>query len=535
MGKRYVILYWLLILLPTLVISGALFQLLHTEQARIAEEAFATACDRARTIAETIRVTTRGIEAVIQQALVLMPSTRLEEQLVGFAMTTDLVNHVFLWSPHDGLLYPPRDTASPAQVAFIDRHEDLFRGRVPWGPPNGDEALQWEGDIGRAFGMPTDPVSPLEFGGWIPRNTQDGLTILGWARRRTDDIRYGIELSIPTLLAWLVIYFPESGPKGVEYALMDDQDGILRQTGDTPIPRHLSPALSVSLGPLLPQWNVAMFLTDQRHAQGSTRSFIILAGLLLAIFAVAVIVGGTLLAWQAHRNMLSAQQKTSFVSNVSHELKTPLTSIRMFAELLRENRIKDPTKKNHYLQVIVAESQRLTRLVNNVLDFSRLEQGRKKYHIKEIDITAFVRSIVETQRLRVQGAGMVLHDEVGEEACPIHTDEDAIEQVVLNLMDNAIKYASEGKELVIDLDVQSRPLRLRVMDRGPGIPSRHRARIFEKFHRVDDSLTARQPGSGLGLSIARSIMRELKGDLRYEPRVGGGSCFEVLIHAVQEA
>jgi signal transduction histidine kinase len=201
----------------------------------------------------------------------------------------------------------------------------------------------------------------------------------------------------------------------------------------------------------------------------------------------------------------------------------------MFAELLQENRIKDPEKKGHYLKVIVAESQRLTRLVNNVLDFSRLEQGRKQYHLKELEISGYLRYIVGTQRLRIQEACMVLDDQIPEDEYIVRTDEDAIEQVLLNLLDNSIKYASEGKELTVDLTHQDDRVRVRVMDRGPGIPAKHRTRIFEKFHRVDSSLTSRHPGSGLGLSIARTIMRDLQGDLLYEPREGGGSCFTVLI------
>ena len=101
--------------------------------------------------------------------------------------------------------------------------------------------------------------------------------------------------------------------------------------------------------------------------------------------------------------------------------------------------------------------------------------------------------------------------------------------MLLNLLDNAIKYAADGKELTVDLKAQDNELKLMVMDRGPGIPAKHREKIFEKFYRIDDSLTARQPGSGLGLSIARIIMREMKGDIFYEARVGGGSCFSVVI------
>ena len=124
---------------------------------------------------------------------------------------------------------------------------------------------------------------------------------------------------------------------------------------------------------------------------------------------------------------------------------------------------------------------------------------------------------------------MVLDNRLPDMEYKVQSDEDAIEQVILNLMDNAIKYASEGKELAVDLTPQEDGLKVRVMDRGPGVPAKHRARIFDKFHRIDSSLTSRHPGSGLGLSIARTIMRDLRGDLLYEPREGGGSSFAVWI------
>jgi signal transduction histidine kinase len=201
----------------------------------------------------------------------------------------------------------------------------------------------------------------------------------------------------------------------------------------------------------------------------------------------------------------------------------------MYAELLAEGRIKNPEKKKHYLEVIVAESQRLTRLVNNVLHFSRLEQGRKKYHIDEIDAVKFLLEILEAHKLRFQEAGLELKLDVPDNAIVVRTDRDAMEQVVLNLMDNALKYAAEGKELLIRLEVCNGFCELQLMDRGPGVPSTHRAKIFEKFQRMDDSLTTPKPGSGLGLSIARRLMRDLGGDLIYRSRKEGGSCFVVLI------
>ncbi len=123
----------------------------------------------------------------------------------------------------------------------------------------------------------------------------------------------------------------------------------------------------------------------------------------------------------------------------------------------------------------------------------------------------------------------MLKEDIPDENIIVETDRDALEQVLLNLLDNAIKYASEGKELSITLKVSKEYCELQFADKGPGVPSAHRDNIFKKFHRVDDSLTAGKPGSGLGLSIARRLLRDLGGDLLYKPRGGGGSCFVVLI------
>jgi signal transduction histidine kinase len=538
MKRRYVILYWLLLLIPTFIISAFLFQTLRQEKTRIVEAAYTTARDRAQTIAETIRLTTQGVEHTIQQALLLMPTENLPEILPGLASTTDLVSNVFIWSPETGLTYPVEDTGTtPDEKRFVERYRPLFTGGMSWesaGVPEVTDSLGptgTNGDLLPSFVPRAQDRGRIseEWGGWIRWFVDNEQSILGWVQRRPKDIVYGADLDMKGLLSWLIAYFPDSAPEGMKYALLDSKGEILHQTGTDSMEPGLKPLVTIPLAPYLPHWQVAAYVFAPHLSAKSGQGFFLLSVLLLAIFVVAIVLGGSLLTWQAHRDMTSAQQKTSFVSNVSHELKTPLTSIRMFAELLQEDRIKNPEKKGHYLKVIVAESQRLTRLVNNVLDFSRLEQGRKQYHLKDLEISGYLRYIVGTQRLRIQEAGMVLDDQIPEKEYLVRTDEDAIEQVLLNLLDNAIKYASEGKELTVDLTVGDDHVKARVMDRGPGIPAKHRTRIFEKFHRVDSSLTSRHPGSGLGLSIARTIMRDLQGDLLYEPREGGGSSFTVLI------
>jgi signal transduction histidine kinase len=233
--------------------------------------------------------------------------------------------------------------------------------------------------------------------------------------------------------------------------------------------------------------------------------------------------------------MRDARRKTSFVSNVSHELKTPLTTIRMYAELLDEGRIEEAEKRSRYLQIIVSESQRLTRLVNNVLDFSRLEQKRKHYHLTSLPLAEVLGQVLDGQAMRLSQAGVELTYHPPNQTLTVKADRDALEQVFLNLVDNAIKYAADGGKLVVELQPKDKTVHALFMDSGPGIPTSQQKRIFQQFERVNNNLTCNQPGCGLGLSIARKLLQDMDGSLHYRQREGGGACFIVKLPLVKDA
>jgi signal transduction histidine kinase len=355
----------------------------------------------------------------------------------------------------------------------------------------------------------------------MPWFSDNRLHFLAWAEAAPGGRRYGVEVESLVLLSRLAQVLPVPPPAGQTWALLDDSGRVFSQTGPAVV-GALTPQLAgVSLGPILPHWQVVAYGSPAGVAGGLR----LVSGLLVGTFVAAILFGGTLLLWQARRHLADARRKTSFVSNVSHELKTPLTTIRMYAELLAEDRVREESKVRHYLRVIVAESERLTRLVNNVLDFSRLEQGRKNYVTTVVDLGGVVDGVLETQALRLRDQGMELERRLPAEPTWVRTDRDALEQALLNLLDNALKYAADGKWLGVEVFQGNGSAEVAVSDRGSGIPSAHRRRLFEKFHRVDDSLTARQPGSGLGLSIARQLMRAVGGDVSYRPREGGGATF----------
>lgn len=369
--------------------------------------------------------------------------------------------------------------------------------------------------------------------GWLPLKVDGRLHLLGWVQPAGVSRVRGIELEMAALISRLGGALPAEifGEEG--YALRDDQGRVMHQAGA--VGRAAAPAITVPLArEQLPGWDVVAYMPSLSGDSGENGGFFLISSLLVGIFVAAIVAGGSLLLRQARRSEAEAAQKTSFVANVSHEFKTPLTTIRLYSELLEQGRVRDAAQSGEYLRTIGRETQRLARLVGNALDFSRLEQGRKKYAQEKLDLRTELERLLDTQAPRLAEAGLVLIRDLPAEPLPVTSDRDALEQILLNLLDNAAKYGADGGEVRVEL--AARPTRstgsgqaggaeVRVLDRGPGVPAEHRERIFDKFHRVDDTLTAEKTGAGLGLSIARQLARGLGGELRHVPRAGGGAGF----------
>jgi len=378
-----------------------------------------------------------------------------------------------------------------------------------------------------AFDAVDRPTVNADRRGWVAWMVDGRLHLLGWLQPGGEGEVRGVELELAALVSRLAGTLPAAVAAGEGYSLRDDKGRTLHQAGL--VPRRAIAAARVPLAAdLLPGWEVAAFVEEgESYGRISVGGGLLLVGsLLVGTFVVASLAGGLLLLRQAQRSGEEARQKTSFVANVSHEFKTPLTTIRLYSELLEQGRVPDEGRRGEYLRTIGRETQRLARLVNNALDFSRLEQGRKRYRREALDLGAELSRLLDTQLPRFAEAGLVLRRELPDAPLTATVDRDALEQIVLNLLDNACKYAASGGEVTVTLAPRAGGAAdLRVLDRGPGVPSEHRERIFEKFHRVDETLTAEKHGAGLGLSIARQLARGLGGELRYEPRAGGGAAF----------
>jgi signal transduction histidine kinase len=282
-----------------------------------------------------------------------------------------------------------------------------------------------------------------------------------------------------------------------------------------------------SLGPNFPGLRLA-YTTDNGLSRvsdwGLQRSFYLIA---LFLVLCATLFGAYFLWRDVGRELRMAEMRSQFIASVSHELKTPLTAIRIFAETLRMDRIKDTRAKTEYLDTIVNESHRLTRLLNNVLDFSKIEKGQRTYRKESACLSEIINAAVQATQYPLKQQDFHLNVQMEEGLPDVCVDRDAIGQAILNLLSNAMKYSGESRR--IDLRVQKRAdnVVIEVSDQGIGIDPAQQKRIFEKFYRVPSEQNQRIPGTGLGLAIVLHIVKAHDGHVEVRSVLGKGSTFSI--------
>ena len=370
-----------------------------------------------------------------------------------------------------------------------------------------------------------------ETSGAIARFLQNKLKLLLWYRSPRDrQLVFGSQLNLQKVIEDLkpLLTLDPNFTKEVCVVFLDDNGKPAAQTQPSFQANWKRPFVATEIGDVLPHWEVAIYLLNPEKLNQTARTLNLTLGLMIAILLFAIGVGGWLVVADVRRQMALARQKTDFVSNVSHELKTPLTSIRMFSELLSGGHVQDTEKRQNYLQIITAEAARLTRLINNVLDFARIERGEKKYDFQNFNFSELLTETVENYRPHLETHGFRLDYAAPKEFLEIRGDRDALAQVILNLLSNAEKYGDHAKEISVEIrpgEGSPRTIQVMVMDRGAGVPRGSEEKIFEQFYRAHNSLSSGIQGAGLGLTLARQIARAHGGDVTYTPREGGGSCF----------
>jgi signal transduction histidine kinase len=256
----------------------------------------------------------------------------------------------------------------------------------------------------------------------------------------------------------------------------------------------------------------------------------------MLIFVVAFLVFGSYITARTLRRELEiARMRADFVSTVSHEFRSPLTGIRQLGEMLLDGRVRGEEKRHRYYEMIVQESKRLGRLVENTLDFSRMEEGRKEYRIARVDTPVWLQEVVNDFQSEVAGNGILITADIPEELPQISADGEALGCAVHNLLDNAVKYSPGSKTVWLNARAENSGIRISVQDRGVGISEWDRKHIFDKFFRAEGPISQKIKGAGIGLSLVKHIVMAHGGTVECESRVGEGSTFCIRLPAAPPA
>jgi len=252
---------------------------------------------------------------------------------------------------------------------------------------------------------------------------------------------------------------------------------------------------------------------------------------------VLLVLASTAGLWAMYRRVATAlhfsERRSNFAAAVSHELKTPLTAIRMYAEMLRDGMVLDEARRHEYLETITSESERLTRLINNVLEFSKLERQAKPEILGADTPGPVLLDALHTLTPHARSLGFEIRMQIEDGLPPVLMDRDALQQVLFNLIDNALKYARDCEPRRIDVTCAPGPtgVSIRVRDHGPGVAREHQKHLFEPFFRGESELTRRTRGTGIGLALVRQLAQRMTGEVSAQNHPEGGFEVELRLRA----
>jgi signal transduction histidine kinase len=388
---------------------------------------------------------------------------------------------------------------------------------TPW------QVLSYRGGTAESLSLNVDERNP-DYRMILNPITDDASRVIGLAGMILSEEYFRVNLLPKVIEHSLPNFFPGADRADLVVTVRDGRGQTVLATGESSVQE----ASVVARFPFVfSDWTVGLHSLRSTPEQWARANFAF--NMTLSVLLAAVLIGEIMLVLRAaNRAMKLSEMKSDFVSNVSHELRTPLASIRVFAELLRLGKVQSPEKVQEYGEYMDAESRRLSRLIDNILDFSRIESGRKTYQFVRADLREVVAATLKSFEIHLKPRGWRIALEAPENSLPlVLIDPDAIAQAFHNLLDNAVKYSGDSKEIAVRLVREGNSVVLSVQDHGIGIPRDEQRKVFERFHRVSTGLVHEVQGSGLGLSIVQHIARVHGGKVSLLSEPGKGSTFTI--------
>jgi signal transduction histidine kinase len=516
-SRKQLIFFWGMVCLPLVVIAGLGWRLAHHEhdmaRQRVQALLLVRLQDSARTIDEYFHQHERRLQVLIES--VGDDPNRIRE----LVRRDPYVGQLFVVDASGALLHPnPAGAINKAERRFLGDFGELFlhNDLLPLGATGDDGA-----------------ASPTS--GWVVRFRGPGLNLLYCGRLPSGRL-VGVLLERSRWIADLIAALPDttaamnSEAERARIRLVNSNGHAVYDWGSLEPNEDATPLQELAPSYPLSSWRLQHFVDDEAFATLGRGAYFNLLSILGATGLVLVMAGGWFYR-EYGRHVREATDRVSFVNQVSHELKTPLTNIRMYAELL-ENDLDEvegdhPQSHRAHLKVIVEESQRLSRLIANVLTFAQKRGDQVALRLRPAVIDEVVARVLQRfdPTFQRRGLEVVFQPSAGAQ---VEMDVDALEQILGNLLSNVEKYASAGGRLEILTSQPDDFTSIIVTDDGPGIPARHRDRVFKPFQRLFNHI-ADSPGTGIGLTIARQLAQLHGGDLRLIPSASG-ACFEIRLH-----
>jgi len=468
------------------------------------------------------------------------------DKLRSIADKSPFIAQVFLLNPQGFLIYPnPKDNLTADELAFLRRAQDIlsYNTLVNQSPPDSpaqanpsrqQQTSHFDSAQNQAARQQISPAtidnSQLTRG-WFTWFWGYGLHIILWQRQPNGSI-IGADLDSSRLLADVINILPEESYSTENYlkgriVLCDAADKNIYQWGRFEPPDGTAPISQIQLKFPLSSWRLKYYLPPEfiLSFQGATPFFAVTVGIVTA--ALALVALAVYFFRENTRQIRLAQQRVTFVNQVSHELKTPLTNIRMFAELMQDTIADDQAKAVSYLGVIIDESCRLTRLIANVLTFGKSQKDKLNLRFSPAVVDNVINLVLANFKASFEKRHITA-DFAAAAPDLVEADPDAIAQILGNLLSNVEKYAALGRYVKITSRRLGSVTTITVTDKGPGIPSNMREKIFRPFNRISNKLTDGVSGTGIGLNIARQLARLHGGDIVLLP-ADSGAVFEITL------
>ena len=512
MRPKLAVVFLLIVLGPLAVLGWLGYRVARDEQELVRQRFHGLLMGRLADIGATVAGAIEGYERDLLRATEV---GALDTQtLRDLVRRHRLVRQIFVLEPDGRLAHPPRDDSiTEEERAFLARTKKIWSDKRFFAPDLEPQSASRRGKVRRDY----QSIVSIPDHGWRVWYWEHGLDLLFW-RRLPDNHVIGVEVDRVRLLADIIGELPQTDP--LESSLADGRIALLDAKGSTvyqwgmfdPGKGKDAPAAELPLRAPLASWRLACYVPGEAMDDAIGRGFMF--NFFSALFAVAA----TLVALSIYfyrestREIRDSEQRVSFVNQVSHELKTPLTNIRMYAELLENDLADDDDIARRHLGVVVAECRRLSRLIGNVLTFGRRERRRLKLRPTPGIVDDTIAAVLESFRPSLDSAGIKVEYRPGA-GKPVRFDADALEQMLGNLFNNVGKYAARGGFMRVETAQQADRTTITVADRGPGIPPSQRENIFRPFHRLSDRPSDGVTGTGIGLTISRELARLHGGDL----------------------